>query len=120
MRRSEVPQDMASAPSPNPIVGLLIPLILIVVVIWSIHRSAKRIPVFHPCPICTENIRFNLGLQGGMRGHFKSVHTDYWKWLRRWIAINTLVAFTGMFSIFPLLIYNVIPSRPPHRTPGSE
>ena len=111
---------MASAPSPNPIVGLLIPLILIVVVIWSIRRSAKRIPVFHPCPICTENIRFNLGLQGGMRGHFKSVHTDYWKWLRRWIAINTLVAFTGMFSIFPLLIYNVIPSRPPQRTPGSE
>ena len=55
---------MASAPSPNPIVGLLIPLILIVVVIWSIHRSAKRIPVFHSCPICTENIRFNLGLQG--------------------------------------------------------
>jgi hypothetical protein len=46
-----------------------------------------------------------------MRGHFKTVHTDYWKWLRRWIAINTVVAFADMFSFFPLLIYNIIPSR---------
>jgi len=46
-----------------------------------------------------------------MRGHFKTVHPDYWKWLRKWIAINTLVAFTAMISIFPLLIYNIILSR---------
>jgi hypothetical protein len=102
---------MASPSPPNPIVGLLIPLILIIVVIWSLRRSAKKIPVFHACPICNENIRFGLGLQGGMRGHFKTLHSDYWKWLRRWIAINTVVAFTAMFSIFPLLIYNIIPSR---------
>jgi len=101
---------MASA-SPNPIVGLVIPLILIVVVIWSIRRSAKKIPVFHPCPICNENIRFSLGLQAGLRGHFKTVHSDYWKWLRKWMAINAIIALTGMLSIFPLLIYNIIPSR---------
>jgi hypothetical protein len=46
-----------------------------------------------------------------MRGHFKTVHPDYWKWLRKWIAINTVVAFTAMISIFPLLFYNIIPSR---------
>jgi len=102
---------MASVPSPNPIVGLLIPLILIVIVIWTIRRSAKKIPVFHPCPICNENIRFSLGLQAGLRGHFKTVHRDYWKWLRKWIAINTIVPLSGMLSIFPLLIYNIIPSR---------
>jgi len=102
---------LVSTGSPNPIVGLLLPLILIVVAIWSMRRSARKIPVFHPCPICGENIRFSLGLQGGMRGHFKTVHPDYWKWLRKWIAINTLVAFTAMISVFPLLIYNIIPSR---------
>ena len=102
---------MASAPAPNPIVGLVIPLILIVVVIWSIRRSAKKIPVFHPCPICNGNVRFSLGLQRGMRGHFKTVHSDYWKWLRKWMAINTVIPLTGMLSIFPLLIYNIIPSR---------
>src|SRR2546422_7809246 len=102
---------MASVPSPNPIVGLLIPLILIVIVIWTIRRSAKKIPVFHPCPICNENIRFSLGLQAGLRGHFKTVHRDYWKWLRKWMAINTIVPLSGMLSIFPLLIYNIIPSR---------
>jgi hypothetical protein len=101
---------MASA-SPNPIVGLLIPLILIIVVIWSIRRSAKKIPVFHPCPICNENIRFSLGLQAGSRGHFKAVHSDYWKWLRKWMAINTIMALTCVLLIFPLLIYNIIPSR---------
>ena len=102
---------MVSTGSPNPIVGLLLPLILIVVAIWSMRRSARKIPVFHPCPICDENIRFSLGLQGGMRGHFKTVHPDYWKWLRKWIAVNTVVAFTAMFSIFPVLFYNIIPSR---------
>ena len=103
---------MVSTSSPNPIVGLLLPLVLIIVALWSMRRSAKKIPVFHPCPICDENIRFSLGLQGGMRGHFKTVHTGYWKWLRKWIVINTVVAFTAMFSIFPLLFYNIIPSRP--------
>ena len=102
---------MVSTSAPNPIVGLLLPLILIIVAIWSMRRSAKKIPVFHPCPICDENIRFSLGLQGGMRGHFKTAHPDYWKWLRKWIAINTLVTFTAMISVFPLLIYNIIPSR---------
>ena len=102
---------MTSTPSPSPIVGLLIPLILLIAVIWSIRRSSKKIPVFHPCPICNENIRFGLGLQRGMRGHFKTVHSDYWKWLRKWMAINTVIPLTCMFSIFPLLIYNIIPSR---------
>ncbi len=102
---------MTSTSSPNPIVGLLLPLILIVVVIWSVRRSAKKIPVFHPCPICNENVRFSLGLQRGMRGHFKTVHSDYWKWLRKWIAINTVIAFTAVISVFPLLIYDIIPSR---------
>ena len=69
---------MASASSPNPIVGLLLPLILLIALIWSIRRSAKKRPVFYPCPICDENIRFSLGFQAGMRGHFKTVHTDYW------------------------------------------
>jgi len=111
LRYSEVPQGKASAPSPNPIVGLLLLLILIVIVTWTIRRSAKKIPVFHPCPICNENIRFSLGLQAGFRGHFKTVHSDYWKWLKKWMAIHTVIALTGMLSIFPLLIYNIIPSR---------
>jgi hypothetical protein len=102
---------MASLSSPNPIVELLISLMLIILVIWSIRRSAKKNLVFHPCPICKESIQFSLGLQGGMRGHFKTVHSDYWRWLRKWIAINSIVGFTAMLSIFPLLIYNIIPSR---------
>jgi len=74
-------------------------------------RSARKIPRFHPCPICIENIRYGLGLQRGMRGHFKTVHVDYWKWLRKWMVINTVTSLTVFFSLFPLLIYNIVPSR---------
>ena len=104
---------MEPAPPGNPIVGLLLPLVLIIFALWSIRRSSKKRPTFSACPICKENVQFSLGFQGGKRGHFKTVHPEYWKLLRKWIVIETVIALTAVFSIFPLLIYNIIPSRGP-------
>jgi hypothetical protein len=102
---------MPSASSGNPIVGLVLPLLLIIIVVWSMRRSAKK-PRFSPCPICSENVQFSLGFQRGMKGHFKADHSEYWRWLRKWIAINAVVMLTSVISIFPLLYYNIIPARP--------
>jgi hypothetical protein len=103
---------MPSASSGNPIVGLAIPLVLLIVAIWSIRRSAKKKPTFNSCPICNENVRYSLGFQRGMMGHFKAEHAEYRRWLRKWIVINTAVMLTAIISIFPLLYYNIIPARP--------
>jgi hypothetical protein len=47
-----------------------------------------------------------------MKGHFKATHVEYWRSLRKWILINTVVMLTAVTSIFPLLYYNIIPARP--------
>ena len=103
---------MAPAPPPNPIIGLVVPLLLVIFALWSIRRSSKRRPTFNACPICKENVQFRLGFQRGMMGHFRAQHPEYRRWLRKWIVINTTVMLTAIISIFPLLYYNVIPARP--------
>lgn len=104
---------MPSASSDNPIIGLVVPAILIVFAFLWMRRSAKTKPQFNPCRICGDNIRFRLGFQGGMAGHFKTVHPEYWRFLRKWTVINTVVVIGFVVSIFPLLIYNIIPARGP-------
>lgn len=101
------------ASSDSPIIGLVVPAFLILFAILWMRRSAKIRPVFNPCPICKVNIRFKLGFQRGMPSHFKSVHPEYWRFLRKWTAFNTVVALATIVIIFPLLIYNVIPARGP-------
>ncbi|HVH15142.1 MAG TPA: hypothetical protein VNA15_05420 [Candidatus Angelobacter sp.] len=77
------------------------------------RRSSKKRPTFNACPICKENIRFSLGFQRGMRSHFKTMHPEYWRVLKKWTVIQSMTTFPALFSIFPLLIYNIIPSRGP-------
>lgn len=104
---------MAPAPPGNPIAGLLLAFVLMIFALWSIRRSSKKRPAFHACPICKENVQFSLGFQGGKRDHFKTAHPEYWRLLRKWVVIESVIALTAMISIFPLLIYNIIPSRGP-------
>jgi hypothetical protein len=68
---------MSSASSSNPIVGLVIPLVLIISAVWAMRRSAKKKPTFNPCPIYNENIQYSVGFQRGMMGHFKAEHPEY-------------------------------------------